>query len=151
MGLALERQLSYEVSEVESLQGLIEYLSSNYKNVVEIGIGGYAKIAMALQERGLSVVATDIQRRTVEIPVVLDDVRVPKLDLYRDAEALYSVRPPLEMVPSLKRLAERLAKDLIIKPLAAEPVDGLLINRAGSFFYLFPSTKKPSHQSSSLP
>jgi uncharacterized UPF0146 family protein len=132
------------------LEGLIEYLSSNYQNVVEIGIGSYAKIAMALQERGLGVVATDIQRRTVDIPVVLDDVRVPNLDLYRDAEAIYSIRPPLEMVPALKRLAERLAKDLIIKPLAAEPVDGLLINRAGSFFYLFPSTKKPSHQPSSL-
>lgn len=132
------------------LQGLIEYLSSNYKNVVEIGIGSYAKVAVALLERGLGVLATDIHCRTVDIPVVLDDVRVPNLDLYRDAEAIYSVRPPLEMVPSLKRLAERLAKDLIIKPLADEPVDGLLINRAGSFFYLFPSTKNPSDQPSSL-
>ena len=121
------------------MEGLIEYLSCNYQKVVEVGIGRYPKVALALQACGLKVAATDIQPEFVGLPVEFDDVRSPRLDLYEGAEAIYAVRPPLELLPSLKRLANKLAVDLVVKPLAAEPVDGLLINYGGSFFYLFPA------------
>ncbi|UCG13793.1 MAG: hypothetical protein JSU72_04800 [Deltaproteobacteria bacterium] len=117
---------------------MIEYLSQRYQRVVEIGIGSYPKVALALKARGLSVVATDIQPQAVGLPVQLDDVTAPRLDLYRDAQVIYAVRPPPELVPALKRLAHRLAINLVVKPLAAEPVDGVLVTRAGSFFYEFP-------------
>jgi uncharacterized UPF0146 family protein len=123
------------------LEGLIEYLSCNYEKVVEVGIGCYPKVALALQARGLQVAATDIQPKSVGLPVEYDDIRSPRLDLYEGAQVIYAVRPPLELLPSLKRLAKNLAVDLIIKPLAGEPVDGLLINHGGSFFYLFPAKK----------
>jgi uncharacterized UPF0146 family protein len=121
------------------LEGLIEYLSLHYRKVVEIGIGSYPKVALALKARGLQVTATDIQPEFVGVPVEFDDIRSPRLDLYDGAQAIYAVRPPLELLPSLKRLANKLAVDLVVKPLAAEPVDGLLINYGGSFFYLFPA------------
>jgi len=121
------------------LEGLIEYLSCNYQQVVEVGIGLYPKVALALQARGLKVGATDIQPAFVGLPVEFDDIRSPRLDLYEGAQAIYAVRPPLELLPSLKGLANKLAVDLLVKPLADEPVDGLLINRRGSYFYLFPA------------
>lgn len=121
------------------MDGLIEYLSRHYGRVVEIGIGSYPRVALALQARGLDVMATDIQPQFVGFPVEFDDITSPRLELYEGAEAIYSVRPPPELVPLLRRLANRLTLDLIIKPLAAEPVDGLLLNCAGSFFYLFPA------------
>jgi hypothetical protein len=121
------------------LEGLIEYLSCNYQQVVEVGIGLYPKVALALQNRGLKVGATDIQPEFVGLPVEFDDIRSPRLYLYDGAQAIYAVRPPLELLPYLKGLANKLAVDLIVKPLADEPVDGFLINRGGSYFYLFPA------------
>lgn len=120
------------------MEGFIEYLSCNYKKVVEIGIGRYHKVALALLARGLKVGATDIRPESVGIPVEFDDIRSPRLKLYEGAEAIYAVRPPPELLPSMKMLAGKLAVDLVIKPLADEPVDGLLVNQGGSFFYLFP-------------
>jgi len=121
------------------LEGLIEYLSCKYEKAVEVGIGRYPKVALALQARGLQVAATDIQPELVEFPVEFDDIESPRLDLYKGTQVIYAIRPPLELLPSLKGLAEKLAVDLIVKPLADEPVDGMLINHGGSFFYLFPA------------
>lgn len=123
------------------MDGLIEYLSSRYQRVVEVGIGRYVKVALALQARELNVVAVDIQPQSVGLRVEFDDVRSPRLELYGGAQAIYSVRPPPELIPPLKRLANRLVVDLLVKPLAAEPLDGRLMNRDGSFFYLFPAKK----------
>ena len=130
------------------MNGLIEYLSCNYKKVAEIGIGLYPRVALALEARGLQVTATDIQPEFMGVPVEFDDVRAPRLDLYESAQVIYAVRPPLELLPSLKKLANKLAVDLVIKPLAGEPVDGLLINKEGSFFYLFPAEKRTFPRSS---
>ena len=44
----------------------------------------------------------------------------------------------------MERLAERLAVDLLVRPLASEPVDGYLVTDAGSFFFLFPSRNETS-------
>jgi uncharacterized UPF0146 family protein len=120
------------------VEALIDYLASRYRRVVEVGIGTYSRVACALQERGLTVTATDINPRMAAVPVVRDDLWEPRLDVYRDAQAIYAIRPPPELLPPLKALARRLAVDLIIKPLAGEPCDGRLVSTAGRFFYLYP-------------
>ena len=121
------------------MEGFIEYLSCTYQQIIEVGIGRYPRVALALQARGLQVAATDIQHVFAGLPVKFDDIRSPQLKVYEGAEAIYAVRPPLELLPFLKGLAKKLNVDLVIKPLADEPVDGLLINYGGSFFYLFPA------------
>jgi len=118
---------------------LIEYLSRRYRRVVEVGIGTYSRVACALHDRGLTVTATDIDPRTEEVPVVRDDLWKPRLEVYRDAQAIYAIRPPPELLPPLKELARRLAVDLIVKPLAGEHCDGQLVSTAGSFFYVYPA------------
>jgi uncharacterized UPF0146 family protein len=120
------------------MQGLIEYLSGRYQRLAEVGVGSYTKVARALKARGLEVLVSDIRPQPADYPVEVDDVREPRLDLYHDVQCIYAIRPPPELVVELKRLARLLAVDLIIKPLAAEPVDGRLVNVAGSFFYVFP-------------
>ena len=131
--------------EFDGMEGLIEYLSRHYQRLVEVGVGGYAKVVVALEARGLTVLATDIRPRALDCLVETDDVWNPRLDLYTGAEGIYAIRPPPELVPPLKRLARRLAIDLIIKPLAGEPCDGSLVNVAGSFFYLYPFGKRVNH------
>jgi uncharacterized UPF0146 family protein len=118
---------------------LIEYLSRRYRRLVEVGIGTYSRVACALQDRGLLVTAIDINPRTEEVPVVRDDLRAPRLEFYLDAQAIYAIRPPPELLPPLKELARTLAVDLIVKPLAGEPCDGQLVSSAGSFFYVYPT------------
>ena len=116
---------------------LIDYLSRRYRQAAEVGIGAYTRVAHALQEQGVVVVATDVNPQPQGIPVVWDDVWQPRLDLYGSAQALYAVRPPPELVPPLKELALRLAVDLIVKPLAGEPCDGRLVSGTGGFFYVY--------------
>ena len=121
------------------MEELIEYLSRRYRRVVEVGIGAYSRVACALQDRGLTVTAIDINPQTDKVPVVRDDLWNPRLEVYRDAQAIYAIRPPPELLPPLKELARRLAVDLIVKPLAGEPCDGRLVSTSGSFFYVYPT------------
>ena len=119
------------------MQGLIDYLSRRYRRVVEVGIGTYSRVACALQDRGLIVTATDINPRTEGVPVVRDNLWEPRMEIYRDAQAIYAIRPPPELLPPLKKLARRLAVDLIVKPLAGEPCDGRVVSGDGTFFYVY--------------
>jgi uncharacterized UPF0146 family protein len=116
---------------------LIDYLSRRYRRVVEVGIGTSTRVARALEERGVAVVATDLNPQPKGIPVVRDDIWQPRLDLYANAQAIYAVRPPPELVPPMKDLARRLALDLIVKPLAGEPCDGGVMSGDGGFFYVY--------------
>ena len=116
---------------------LIDYLSRRYRRVVEVGIGAYTRVARALQERGVVVVATDVNPQLQGIPVLRDDIWQRRLEVYENAQALYAIRPPPELVPALKDLARRLTVDLIVKPLAGEPCDGRLVSGTGGFFYVY--------------
>ncbi len=124
------------------MTSLVEYLSRHYERLAEVGIGNYTKVALALEARGLTVVATDIHPRAADFTVHMDDIWEPQIDLYRGAQAVYAIRPPPELLPPLKSLARRLGVDLIVKPLAAEPVDGRLHSAADGFFHLFPFSSR---------
>jgi hypothetical protein len=119
------------------MEFLIDYLSRRFQRVVEVGIGASSGVACALQKRGLTVTATDINPQVQEIPVFRDDLWDPRIELYRNAQALYAIRPPPELLPPLKDLARRLAMDLVVKPLAGEPCDGRLVSGAGGFLYVY--------------
>lgn len=123
------------------MDGLIDFLSSRYRRLAEVGVGSYTRVALALRDRGVSVLTTDIRPQGSECHVEMDDIWRPRLDLYRDVEAIYAVRPPPELVPPLRELALRVGADLIIKPLAGEAADGEVVNVGRSFFYVFPFGK----------
>ena len=118
-----------------------EYIITNYKDaslIVEVGVGGFPLVALTLKEHlNMDIIMTDIKPYHDE--VVVDDIINPDLDIYRGATLIYSIRPPEELQKHIKKVAEFVGADLIIKPLSTEfinPDNSLkLINFKKAIFY----------------
>jgi uncharacterized UPF0146 family protein len=112
--------------------------------VVELGIGFQFKVALRLKELGFQVLAVDWNERAIEaakksdIEAIGDDLFNPRLELYRDAVALYSVRPTPEIVRPILELGERLGLPVFILPLAGDvmPKTMRLVNYRGLAIYV---------------
>jgi hypothetical protein len=119
-------------------KGLVEYISGRYGNAVEIGIGHFPDVALALLKRGVRVFATDVKAfQYGGLKIIIDDIIEPDFTLYAGLDLIYSLRPPSELVPFMMRLAERLSTDLIIKPLLSEHLDGQLVCHGDTPFFLW--------------
>jgi uncharacterized UPF0146 family protein len=118
---------------------LTDFIAGKYKIAAEIGIGHFPDAACALLEKGLKVFATDILPvHHTRIRVVIDDVTSPDSALYNGIDLIYSMRPPPELVPYMKRLAEVIPADLIIKPLSSEYPEGFrLMRNEGTPFFVW--------------
>ncbi len=89
---------------------------------MEIGIGRNTAVKDALIAAGVEVKCTDIHPEpgVAGAEVIRDDVHEPDVSLYRGAEVIYAVRPGVEMVPSMIRLAQRVNADLLVYHLGGE-------------------------------
>ena len=120
------------------IEGLIDYISEKYKNAAEIGIGHFPNVAYSLLRRGVKVFATDIKPfRYNGLEVIVDNIIDPDFIIYNNVKIIYSIRPPVELVPYMRRLAKELLADLIVKSLASEYLDGQLIRNGNTTFYLW--------------
>lgn len=100
---------------------LAESADRNVK-IAEIGVGKFDRIANSLSEReNITLIKTDISPK--DATVIRDDITKPNLDLYRDVDIIYSIRPPSELQPHLVRLAQKTGSQLIIKPLTNEDLN----------------------------
>lgn len=121
-------------------EGLVDYISSRYSSAVEIGIGHFSDVAFALLKKGMRIFATDVRPFQYSgLKVIADDIMEPNLLVYSSADLnlIYSLRPPIELVPFMIRLAKTLATDLIIKPLSSEHPGGKLIRHDNTNFLLW--------------
>jgi hypothetical protein len=119
-------------------EGLAEYIAGRYGHAVEIGIGLFPDVAFALLKRGVRVFATDIRQFHYSgLKVIVDDIMEPDLSVYTALDLIYSLRPPLELVPYMVRLARQLSTVLIIKPLTSEHPGGQLICHEDTTFFLW--------------
>ncbi|NJE03899.1 UPF0146 family protein [Thermococcus sp. MV11] len=118
--------------------------------VVELGIGFQFKVALKLKSLGYDVLAIDWNPESVErarelgIGAVRDDLFSPRLELYRTARALYSVRPTPEIVRPILKLGRTLRLPVYILPLAGDamPRGMRLGNHRGLAIYVYnPRTK----------
>jgi uncharacterized UPF0146 family protein len=117
---------------------VVEYITGKYDDAVEIGIGHFPDVALALKGKGVKVLATDIKQfQYGGLKVVVDDVTEPDLSLYNRVHVIYALRPPMELVPYMVRLAKAISTDLIVKPLASEYPGGQLTGSGNSAFYLW--------------
>jgi uncharacterized protein len=123
---------------------LAEFIAENYSGrVVEVGAGFAAEVALGLRERGLDLVLTDKEERLLgSLRVEKDDIFSPRLELYRGASLIYSIRPPLEMQLAMGQLASLIGADVLIRPLMDEVAElpgfsRRLVNRGQARFYLF--------------
>ncbi|MDD4446284.1 MAG: UPF0146 family protein [Methanothrix sp.] len=142
----IARCFSREVS-MSLLRGaddLAQFIAANYSGrVVEVGAGYAAEVALGLQARGLDVLRTDKEERLLGgLKVEKDDIFSPRLELYRGASLLYSIRPPLEMQLAMGVLASLIGADVLVRPLMDEvaQLPGFarrLVNSGEARFYLF--------------
>ena len=122
----------------KSCKGIVEYITGKYDYAVEIGIGHFPDVALALVGKGVEVLATDIKQFQYRgLKVVVDDVTEPDLSLYNRVHLIYALRPPMELVPYMVRLAKAVSTDLIVKPLASEYPGGQLTGSGNSAFFLW--------------
>jgi uncharacterized protein len=118
------------------IEGLVDFIAVRYNNAVEIGIGHSPDVAFALLKRHVRFFATDIRPfQYTGLNVVVDDITEPELSLYRGMKLIYSMRPPPELIPYMKRLARMVSADLILKPLSDEYIDGCRFMRNGNMTF----------------
>ena len=90
--------------------------------IAEIAVGKFSRIADDLSAMdNITLIKTDIA--PADDTVIADDITCPNLELYRDVELIYSIRPPSELQPYIVDLAEKIGSQLIIKPLTNEDLN----------------------------
>lgn len=112
-------------------EGLVSFVKENYRStrkIVEVGVGHRIDVALMVK---LSLPETEVivtdkdeswvrSRKTKRVRAVADDVMFPSLPIYEGAGLIYSLHPPLEVVPALESLAEKVGADLIVVPISDE-------------------------------
>jgi uncharacterized UPF0146 family protein len=123
---------------------LAQFIGKNYSGrIVEIGAGHVLEVALHLVSMGRDVMVTDKEERNLGgLHVEKDDIFMPRLDLYREASLLYSIRPPLELQLAMGILASMLGADILIRPLNDEVAElpgfvRRLVNAGEARFYIF--------------
>jgi len=110
------------------IANLISNLYPNAKKIVEVGVGRSPYTVIRLQSLlpGAEIIVTDVDRRVVRelarwnLNSVLDDISQPNLEIYENADLIYSIRPPFELIPNLEALAEKTGADVLIIPLSED-------------------------------
>ena len=101
---------------------ILNEVGENKVKIVEIGVGKFDKVAQSLSEKeNITIIKTDIDPN--DSSIVKDDITNPNLDLYKDVDIIYSIRPPSELQPYLVKLAKTIDSQLIIKPLTNEDLN----------------------------
>lgn len=103
-----------------------EYILNEVGNdnvkIAEVAVGKYDKIAEILSSKdNITLIKTDIMPK--DATVIKDDITNPNMELYEDADIIYSIRPPSELQPYMVNLAMETGSQLIIKPLTNEDLN----------------------------
>lgn len=90
--------------------------------IVEIGAGKFQTISKNLSENeNIDIIMTDIDPANENI--IKDDVFNPNMDIYKDADILFSIRPPAELQEAIMKIRDEVDATLIIKPLFNEDLN----------------------------
>ena len=107
--------------------------------IAEIGVGKFSRVFDYLNEKeNIEIIKTDILPN--DYTVIKDDITKPNLDLYKDMDIIYSIRPPSELQPYIVDLAVKTNSKLIIKPLFNEDINSKKVklkNYTKASFYVF--------------
>ena len=114
--------------------------------IIEIGIGYYFNVAKSLNNHeNLNLIVIDANKDAIDkakkegLNAFVDDIFEPKLDVYKDADLIYSIRPPRDLQPFILNICKKYSIPLLIKPLYGEtPINDLkLINYKGNALYVW--------------
>ena len=136
--------MATSIFSMRGAEDLAGYIARNYRGrVVEVGVGHYCQVASLLAAQGLQVMLTDREERLVAgLKVEKDDIFSPRLELYRGAGLIYSIRPPLEMQLAIGVVAGEVGADVLIRPLMEEVArlpgfSRRLVNWGDASFFLY--------------
>ncbi len=112
-------------------ESFTEFVAEKYsrtRKIVEVGVGHRIDVAVQVKTRlpDAEVVVTDNDEswvrahRSPKVKAVVDDVSRPRLALYDGAGLIYSLHPPLELLPGLESLADNIGADLLVVPVSDE-------------------------------
>src|SRR3972149_7845380 len=112
-------------------ESFVRFIKQNYRNarkIVEVGVGHRIDVALMVKMSipDAEVIVTDKDeswvrsRKTKRVRAVGVDVMFPSLPIYEGAGLIYSLHPPLEVVPALESLAGKVGADLIVVPVSDE-------------------------------
>ena len=110
---------------------LVQYVVENYpraRKIVEVGVGHRIDVARKIKENlpSTQVLVTDRDEAWVRrhergwVRSVADDVMYPQLSIYEEALLIYSVHPPVEIIPALEELSGKVKADLLVVPISDE-------------------------------
>lgn len=101
---------------------ILDEVGANQVKIAEVAVGKFDKIAQMLSEKeNITLIKTDI--KPADATVIKDDITNPDIELYKDVDLIYSIRPPSELQPYIIRLAQEIDAQLIIKPLTNEDLN----------------------------
>ena len=101
---------------------ILSQCEKNPTRICEIGVGKFTQVFDFLSEQeNVEIFKTDISPD--DSSVIKDDVTNPNLELYKNLDILYSIRPPSELQPYIIDLALKTNTKLIIKPLFNEDLN----------------------------
>ena len=136
----MENISKYIINYIKNKKGNIEKSC-----IVEVGVGYYLNVAKILKSYGINVIVVDIKEDVIErvkregLNGQVDDIFNPKLEIYKHADLIYSIRPPRDLQYQLLKLSKRYKVPLLIRPLSGEfVIEGLkLINYRGEVLYIY--------------
>ena len=101
---------------------ILNEVGENKVKIAEIAVGKFNQVAQRLsEEENITIIKTDINPN--DSSVIKDDITNPNVDLYKDVDIIYSIRPPSELQPYIVKLAQEIDSQLIIKPLTNEDLN----------------------------
>ena len=101
---------------------ILDEVGANQVKIAEVAVGKFDKIAQMLSEKeNITLIKTDI--KPADATVIKDDITNPDIELYKDVDLIYSIRPPSELQPYIARIAQEIDAQLIIKPLTNEDLN----------------------------
>lgn len=125
---------------LQDYKDFAEYIIKNYphaRKIVEVGVGKEFSVCEELKRnlKNTEILATDVQ---ASMGAVSDDASSPRMEMYKDADLIYSIRPPPELYEYIEKLAREIGADLLIRPLSSDfvkPRNAKLVNHGKASFY----------------
>ncbi|HZD12536.1 MAG TPA: UPF0146 family protein [Candidatus Binatus sp.] len=108
---------------------IVQFVRENYtRKIVEIGVGQRLNVAERMKETmpTIEVLVTDTQESLIRgydgtrVKAIVDNVFSPSVQVYQGASLIYSLNPPVEMIPALEGLAKEIGADLFVRLMSDE-------------------------------
>ncbi|MBR5503967.1 MAG: hypothetical protein IKV87_05960 [Methanobrevibacter sp.] len=104
---------------INNLANEHSFKTNEKTKIVEVGVGKFQTISNHLKENeNIDLLMVDIDPANED--VIKDDVFNPNMEIYNDADIIFSIRPPAELQDAIIKIRDEVDCTLIIKPLFNE-------------------------------